>query len=388
MIAVVADDLTGAAEIGGIAWRSGYTVEIRDWRCSIGTKPPTVVVWNTASRLVPPREAVRRVRQVCESIRQSGPGRVFKKVDSVLRGNVAAEVRAMSDALGLEGCLLVPVNPSRGRTLEEGTMLVDGTSLDRTDFRRDPHHPRLSAKAVDLLGGTRRRFVLERLGRGPLPAGGWRIGDAASRLDVRRWAKRIGSGTLAAGGADFFDAWLPKASGDAGTKRKRLGWPTLGRILFVCGSRSSTSREFLSDAARRGWPVCQMPRAVARGRGSATSRAALAWGIQVEGLGRDHSRVALTIGSHRGVRSDLLCERLVRHAVASVAVLRPDTVGVEGGATAERLLEEIGVGTLSVVGEMAPGIVVLGVNRTEWPRLVLKPGSYPWPGGMAQDQDA
>jgi uncharacterized protein YgbK (DUF1537 family) len=379
MISIVADDLTGAAEIAGIVWRSGRSVEIRDWDHDGRGSSSDALVWNTASRLLAQREAVSRIRHVCGLIRCSGPGAVFKKVDSVLRGHVAAEARAMTIALGLEGCLLVPVNPSRGRALVSGKVLVDGTPLDRTDFRLDPHHPRSSADAVKLLGRAGSAFVSEKIERGALPSRGWRIGDAASLRDIRRWAQRIGPGTLAAGGADFFQAWLANKTDGGRSRWGRVSWPALGRILFVCGSRSSATRGFVADAVRRGWPVCRMPRAVARARGAAVSKALDIWRGRTKATASGQLRDVLTIGSHRGVGSDVLCHRLVQLAAAMIAESCPDTVCVEGGSTAERLLAETGIGGLEVVGEMAPGIVVLRSNPSDGPRWVVKPGSYPWP---------
>ena len=67
--------------------------------------------------------------------------RMFKKVDSVLRGPVAAEIEAALDGLGLDRAVLVPANPSRGRIIRDGAYFMDGVPLDETEFADDPMHP-------------------------------------------------------------------------------------------------------------------------------------------------------------------------------------------------------------------------------------------------------
>lgn len=99
---------------------------------------------------------------------------IYNKTDSVLRGNVTHEVEAVIQALGLDGVLLVPANPSLGRTIEGGRYFVRGRPLHETEFARDPRHQRVCGKPVRT--GDSRVFV---------PGGtGWRDPCGTERLSA------------------------------------------------------------------------------------------------------------------------------------------------------------------------------------------------------------
>src|SRR6476659_3107610 len=99
MIVVIADDLTGAAEIAGLGWRHGLTAAIleRDEAPS-GAE---LVVYDSNTRGCSAGAARRKVAAITRRRRERKPDWIYKKVDSVLRGNVLAEIEAMQKALGL-----------------------------------------------------------------------------------------------------------------------------------------------------------------------------------------------------------------------------------------------------------------------------------------------
>jgi uncharacterized protein YgbK (DUF1537 family) len=98
---------------------------------------------------------------------------------------------------------------------------------------------------------------------------------------------------------------------------------------------------------------------------------------------REHQRVILQVGLPP-VSEAVLAVRLALDLVRlAEAVLRRVTVArvfAEGGATAVALARRMGWEWLSVVRELAPGVVGLRPRGTEQaPELVMKPGSYRWP---------
>src|SRR5205814_9282515 len=96
-------------------------------------------------------EAGRRAAAAAGALSQTGAGWIYKKVDSVLRGPVAAELEAVMKQLNFARILLVPANPGLGRTIRNGCYFVEGKPLDETHFRHDPEFPRLTSKVQDLL---------------------------------------------------------------------------------------------------------------------------------------------------------------------------------------------------------------------------------------------
>ncbi|MEU0478958.1 4-hydroxythreonine-4-phosphate dehydrogenase PdxA [Streptosporangium sp. NPDC006013] len=147
-ILVVADDLSGAAE-------SAARIMMRETRTKILlARPPgrderdhaepgvdgadgfgdagaDVLVTDTDSRHRGPAEAAAAVRA---AVRLASVGRarlIFKKIDSLLRGNVAAEVGAL--ATPGAAVVVTPALPALDRVVRDGVLHVAGVSLHRTD---------------------------------------------------------------------------------------------------------------------------------------------------------------------------------------------------------------------------------------------------------------
>src|SRR5215469_12595588 len=143
MIGAIADDLTGAAEIGGIGLRLGLQAEIIMDSASLADSGADLLCWDTDSRSCRPEEAARRTAEAATRLTAAGCSRIYKKVDSVLRGNVIPELEAILRELHLRRAMLAPANPSLGRIIRDGHYFVRGKPIHETEFGHDPHHPRL-----------------------------------------------------------------------------------------------------------------------------------------------------------------------------------------------------------------------------------------------------
>ena len=149
MIGVIADDLTGAAELGAIGWRHGLRAEIVRSGKPGGTAD--LVCVDTDSRACEPDVAAKRAAGAAKLLRAAGAKWIYKKVDSVLRGQVTAEVEAVMKQLKLTRALLLPANPSLGRTIRGGEYFLHGKPLHKTEFAHDPHFPRRSSQVLRLV---------------------------------------------------------------------------------------------------------------------------------------------------------------------------------------------------------------------------------------------
>jgi uncharacterized protein YgbK (DUF1537 family) len=379
MIAVIADDIAGAAELAGAAFLRGLTAEVHTEFDP--ASPADVIVVDTDSRSLSADEAARRVAAAADRVRHCRPQWVFKKVDSVLRGNVLAEVTALQSALGKARALLVPANPSLGRIVRGGRYFVDGRPLDQTDFAADPEHPAATSEVLELLGASGRDDVCVLRPGQPAPAKGTSIGEAAEPADVAHWARQVDPAALPAGGVDFFAAMLdtkghqPSQAAAAGPE-----WPGARTALFLCGSAAAWARSAGQDARSRGIPIIPMPADVfqvepppeALRRWAETAGAALEdRGAAMVTVGRELSRAA---GLPQALTGHLarLAERLLQeHAV--------DRLFVEGGATASAVVRRLQWSRLPVCGRHAPSVVAMQVSGRARPVLTIKPGSYPWP---------
>src|SRR5579875_622199 len=126
---IIADDLTGAADTAaGFAARGCSAAVSLD-----GSFPGSVVVAvDTDTRRAAQGDAAAVVRATVARARGSGAEFLYKKVDSVFRGNVAAELAAFACATPGTLCVFAPAFPGTGRTTRDGSQLVHGVPLADT----------------------------------------------------------------------------------------------------------------------------------------------------------------------------------------------------------------------------------------------------------------
>src|SRR5215212_10845330 len=139
-VAIIADDLTGAADTGVQLARAGYrtAVAFRD-----APMPPAedldAVALDTDSRAMPAGFAAKRVLEAGRAVRRARI--VYKKLDSTLRGPIAAELAAALGASGRGRAVVAPAFPSANRTTVDGVQLVRGVPVHETEARNDPRTP-------------------------------------------------------------------------------------------------------------------------------------------------------------------------------------------------------------------------------------------------------
>ncbi|MFD3380360.1 four-carbon acid sugar kinase family protein [Streptomyces sp. NPDC058697] len=157
----LADDLSGAAETAAALGLRG--------RILLGpaTAPPRdgeSVVLDLDTRQLAPEDAASAV---LAALAYADGGVVLKKIDSLLRGNLAAEAAAY--ATGATGVVIAPALPVAGRTVREGVVNLHGTALHTTDaWRAEPGAAPVSVGAA--LGGVPTRVVPLATVRAPEPA--------------------------------------------------------------------------------------------------------------------------------------------------------------------------------------------------------------------------
>ena len=103
MIGVIADDISGAAEIAGVGLRLGLRAEVLVKGRPSGNAD--MVCIDTDSRCCSASEAARRAAAAAKLLRRAGAKWIYKKVDSVFRGQVAAEILAIRKELRLKTVL-------------------------------------------------------------------------------------------------------------------------------------------------------------------------------------------------------------------------------------------------------------------------------------------
>lgn len=129
---IIADDLSGAADCAiGFAAHGARTVVTLDAAADVGGAQ--VVAADVDSRRMAPADAA--ARNLSAWLHGNGADRrVYKKIDSTLRGNWAAETAALQPVAGL--AIVAPAFPATGRVTRDGRMFVNGQPLEDTDIWR------------------------------------------------------------------------------------------------------------------------------------------------------------------------------------------------------------------------------------------------------------
>ncbi|MDQ3509996.1 MAG: four-carbon acid sugar kinase family protein [Actinomycetota bacterium] len=346
--AVVADDLTGAADSGSQFARNGCRTAVFFRGENVAFAGLGAAVLDTDSRSSPPDEARRRVFEAGTKVRDAKI--VFKKVDSTLRGNVAAETDALMRATGRERAVVAPAFPSGGRTTIGGVQFVNGTPVHETEFSRDPKTPAteghlptllsklgavktLGAKDLDDPGKIRRAVSESRLVVADATEDGHLVSlvEAVAEPSSVVW---VGSAGLASALVSVYPG-----SGD-------ISPPTIevGNVLVVVGSVSGVSRRQLRNLEARGKAV------------------PVALEAAVESTVRKAGAV-LEAGGNAVIYSPSEVGRFAPETVggmlATVAYELNGRFGglvMTGGDTAVGVARRLGAKGIEVLGEVEPGV--------------------------------
>ncbi len=371
MIVVLADDLSGAAELAGVALRHGLSAEVQTG-FSAATDAEVVCV-DTDTRLLPPAEAAHIAATVARAAVAARPEWIFKKCDSVLRGPVLAEARAMARATGRRRIVILSANPTRGRVIRAGRYFVEDVPLNQTDFAHDPAHPRTTASVAGLLGND---------------LAGVETPDAETAADVARAAATVDHSTLPVGAADFFSALLAargpasaaqamRAQQECASTFNEAGTRTIPHsaihtphfpTLLVCGSVASWGQR-RAGAEKLGIPVFALPHDLA-----AAGDALRSQGCGLLGIGDSPAT--------QGVTPAVLTQTLAASVAALLGAVPVARLLLEGGATARAVIRAQGWSQLRACEASAPGIGALRPTAAPGPLLLIKPGSYPWPAAV------
>ncbi|MFD0749953.1 four-carbon acid sugar kinase family protein [Mucilaginibacter calamicampi] len=372
MIAVIADDLTGAVEIAGIGLRYGLTVEVVT---TVGQNTNVdLLVVATDTRSMPEQEAVATMTEITARLKALNPELLFKKTDSVLRGHVLAELNAHADVMRFKKTLLVPANPALKRTITDGQYFIKGLPIHLSNFAHDPDFPVSQSEIHSLLRCDKGEIAINTTDDN-LPATGIIVGECAEASDLKKWAQKADRQTLLAGGSGFFAAlleaagFLSKVNGTFAI----LEEPT----LLVSGTTFEESREFIRNIKNSGTRVSYMPLHIVDLENPGENLLDN-WADEIAALLTTQKKAVIAIAGIATAATNL------REKTAAVVekVFEKTSVKellIEGGATASAIIKQLNLTRFTPVDELSTGVVRMKATAQEDLFLTLKPGSYNWP---------
>ncbi|WP_120003970.1 four-carbon acid sugar kinase family protein [Nesterenkonia muleiensis] len=157
-VAIIADDLTGANDTAVQFTRQGWDARLVLAELNaveLSSEATTVFAATTDARPMPYDDARRVTSDAAARAVEAGAERFYLKVDSTVRGSIAAQVDGALEALGGEVLAVIcPAYPHMGRTLHEAVLLVGGIPVAETSLRDDPTTPVSSSDMRQLVPGA------------------------------------------------------------------------------------------------------------------------------------------------------------------------------------------------------------------------------------------
>ncbi|WP_322045563.1 four-carbon acid sugar kinase family protein [Paraburkholderia sp. J67] len=399
---IIADDLSGAADCAiGFANAGHRTVVTLD--PSDAAHAADVIAADTDTRRLTPADAAGRTAQAFAALGRER--RLYKKIDSTLRGNWAAEVAALQAHAGL--AIVAPAFPATGRTVRGGALLVHGVPLEQTETWQLEHAGRSADMAAMLAaaGLKSERFNAALLHHEPRAlarraaliaaegADGAQalIVDAQSADDLRALAHAtlalesaffwVGSGGLA---RELATLDLPRADDTRDTETEDHG--VSGPVLVLVGSLSAVGeRQCAVLRERVGLVELVVPPEVLR-----AGEAHADWphwsariGATLGAAGSD-TRADLLLRIGRDEAFDPAEGAHLSAMLAALVVPHFATLGgliATGGETARAMLDAAGIGSLRLIAEIEAGVAVARPlmqteGRSHRPAVVTKAGAF------------
>ncbi|MEU6913871.1 four-carbon acid sugar kinase family protein [Streptomyces olindensis] len=364
-VLALADDLSGAAETA-VALRSPGRILLGPVPAPAPPAPGESLVLDLDSRQRPAAEAARAVRDV--TLSAPPDALLFKKVDSLLRGNLAAEAAAYARDCG--GVVIATALPPAGRTVRDGVVRLRGVPLHETNAWRAetrPAPPSVAAALGDLPSapvpltavrgapGALREALRACFAQGRHP-----VCDAETEADLDAIAgaalelgpgiRLLGTGGLAGALGRLLGAHDPHSPAPGDVVRP---------LLIVVGTAEPAARgqvaHLLADGAHHislsTRELLHSPRRLAP------------------------PLAAVTVVRITGAAGPALARRLVAALADTVAdAARDCDLVLTGGETARRVLDAVRVTDLRPVGEIHHGAVLSRTPDGRW--VVTRPGSY------------
>ena len=409
-IAVVADDLSGAAEsaAAGLLRVSRNTVLLSGGASEPADCPddgpgntddaPRMTTVDTHTRQLDAHAAAEELRRAARLTRDARL--VVKKVDSLLRGNIGPEVAALSQAL-CRTPVIAPSLPRLDRVVRGGVLRVDGLPLHQSGhWHLEPRPaPQNVAETLAPLPTTEipqavvdagvaqvARALRAAEADGLVPV--CDADDDASLAVIAQAARQVWERPLLVGSASMVGAALaaldeessstlsahPNSHADRGAAP--ADGPQVGgaaSALVVVGTRAhsiasqldqlapDTAYQLIVDPDE----LLMAPEGVRRHLDGLPSK-----GLSVVAL----DPTATVEASRSGALVRVLAEVVAPHLPTFPAVV------ATGGETARALLDAVGVDRLEVIAELEPGAVA---TRTPHGQIfVTRPGSFGGPGSL------
>ncbi|WP_316858934.1 four-carbon acid sugar kinase family protein [uncultured Cohaesibacter sp.] len=396
-LAIIADDFTGAGDAGVHFSRCGTPTKLflhLPSPDSLAGQEGTVSI-TTETRFLSVEDARETVSNMVRRCREAGFERFYKKIDSTMRGNPGGEIEAALEASGCRAALVCTAMPETGRSCEGGTIYLDGQPLHLTEIGSDPFHPLSMSNVVDLVH-LQTHMKSANLPIAAIEAGAQALQERIGAMLEDGVRLIVADATL----SDHLDTLaqvvrqldlLPAGAG--GFARaiahclSNVHRPTLaqehvqmdGPLLSIIGSLTKTSLRQADIAEKSGlYQTISIPP-----RGSAQEIATICRD-QMHGSNLSEANILLRVENGKSSASvtreqgDHVAHLLAQAATEICKRLPIKTIFSTGGGTSIVVAEALGIGSIRLMDELMPGIVLgaCQANRNNIDWFISKAGGF------------
>lgn len=383
MITVIADDLTGAAEIAGIGLR--YGIDVSFGVDTIPEKEATINIIATDTRSMTEDEAYEAHFHLAEDIISKSNTIIFKKCDSVLRGHVLTELSALLDVIDKDRILIQPSNPEGNRCIKNGSYLINKVPIENTGFTSDPDFPSRTSLVKNLILDRSNNASNIEINTGDITntdSKGIFIPDCDSVEALSNCINLYNEDTIIAGSAAFFEQFLIKMKLTTSKVNQKEHSYTSDYVL-LSGSTHPKSVQFSKNLKKVNCPLMTFPETLLDDNLNETALNDFI--IKIFDSYSKQKKVALRISNNiiQLKNSSLnLKSRMSLVAKRLVEASNTNNLFIEGGATAYDLLNELHWKSFTPIEELASGVVRMQYDNNPKKHITIKPGSYEWPNGL------
>ncbi len=360
-VLVIADDLTGAAEIGGIATQYGVKTKICHHLDDLEQDGLQII--NTNTRSLQSSDILDYLQTLfLEKIDIHIWDWVFLKFDSAMRGEIGLQLEFFKDLFSLQQLLFCPINPSLGRVIRNGKYYVGEVEISRSDFAHDPEFPVLQSSVKQLLGVNGVSLV-NRTNEINVEMT-YIVPSIASDQDLDLWAGQLHNFKLFAGAGAYFKHLLTRYL-DFIDPLPEVKIAFDQPMLYICGSKHEDITQRLSRVPKDQILYWRKP-ADEKKLASKLTEIINRRGVAVFSAQPQEQYQAITIRKSMGLTVKFLQEQC--HIQELI---------IEGGATAHAVLEQMNIDVLRPTEQLSQGVTRCQVAGSTQ-RVTMKPGSYPW----------
>lgn len=378
-LAIVADDLTGALDATAPFAARGADARVvislaalDDVLASWEGAWPDVIAVNTESRHLGAAEAAERVADATRRLARATPAAWFKKIDSTLRGQVVAECFAMREATG-RALLLAPAVPAQGRVVRDAEVWVDDVRLADSAYQGDARSAPLSGPLDCAFNAGGMKLARYAGDEGALPQGD-AVADADSDLALARLYDATlvaGIPRLMVGAAGLATAMAQRCFGRLRASHRSLS--SVNAVLYVVGSRSPRAADQLARL-RCELPSLSVIEALSPPGAIPQGDAALLVPGLISGDGTsEEPNDSDMVGAEEVAQA--MAEGVV-HTLGSWPDGRETLLFLTGGDIAMATLTRLGVTSISVEAEWAPGVALGCLDGEPTRRVMTKAGGF------------